>query len=117
MLTREQIRQRLKVKPVEVEVASLDGTVFARQLTLTQRRQLEEKEKAAEKDAAAFDSEVWLTMNGICDEQGAALFQNGDHEWLSSEAQATLVTDLAKAVLKANGWTEPEQDEDDEAGN
>ena len=101
MLNRDEIRQRLAVSPVEVEVESLGGAVFARQLTLTQRRELAAKESTDE----PFDSEVWLVMHGVCTESGEPLFQNGDHEWLAKHANGALVTDLAKAVLEANGWT------------
>lgn len=102
MLTKEQIRNRLEVKPAEVEIESLGGTVFVRQFTLQHRSEF--RENLREWDEDDPQHELWLLMRGVCNENGDALFENGDREWLAERAQSRLVQELAGAVLRENGW-------------
>lgn len=111
MLTREQLKNRLQVEPVEIEVEELGGSVYVLPVNRVQRRELAKREEEDED----FDSELWLIENCVCDADGSRVFVNGDREWLASEANARMTTELAKAVLRGNGWTEEEAE--DIAGN
>lgn len=101
MLTKQDIRQRLEVKPVEREVEGLGGSVYLREFVLEQRHEFR---KLLAEDGDDFNSELWLVMNGVVDEEGDLLFENGDEEWLLAHGSGRLVANIAKDVLIVNGW-------------
>lgn len=101
MLTKQDIRQRLEVKPVEREVEELGGSVYLREFVLEQRHEFR---KMAEAEGGDFNADLWLVMNGVVDEGGDLLFSNGDEEWLLKHSSGRLVTSIAKEVLFVNGW-------------
>jgi hypothetical protein len=103
-LTREEIlASRADRRPVPLEVAEWGGTIYLRQLTVTDQVALSENNTPAEMPVAVL-------IACICDEKGTALFHQADKAELAQESFSIILRVFAEAA-KLNGLSTAELDE------
>jgi hypothetical protein len=83
--------------------------LFAKRFTLAQRTafvsnlpRASESHSEADKVAIGLDAQLYLIVEGICDEKGEPVFSKEDAEQLKDE-DAAVIDELAKHVMKTNG--------------
>ena len=98
MLTRDAIFAADDLPRQEVPVPEWNGSVYVRQLTGTEREQLERM-------IPTGISTAWLVALCTCDEQGARLFSDADVEKLGAKNAKPLLR-IANAALRFNALTD-----------
>jgi len=110
-LNATSIRDAKDISPTEVEVPEWGGSLYVREMSVKQRWDFQKR--FASETESDDRPELWLLINGTCNEDGDAIFQDGDREWLA-EKSGRVVESVALEVLRANGLAD---DALDEAGN